>query len=175
MLHFFQTEVQKWKKLVRKSDTELQSIGLITKGMNVILVKVKVTPEKVAKIIKYKLFLNLKIISLPIAYLSLLLNLDILRKMKRKIKLKEEISRGEESHETFGINSYEERLQFVCFIFYGNWLSRMAEYSMPKRILRNCQILIIVNSGLFKFLKITEYLSDNFKLWRTYSLWKSWV
>ena len=97
---------------------ELQSIGLITKGMNVILVKVKVAPEKVAKIIKYKLFLNLKIISLPMAYLSLLLNLDILRKMKRKIKLKEEISRGEESHETFGINSYEERLQSSVCLFY---------------------------------------------------------
>ena len=88
--------------------------------MNVILVKVKVASEKVTKIIKNKLCLNLKIISLPIAYLSLLLNLLILRKMKRKRKLKEEILRGEESHETFKVNFYEKCLQFVCFIFYGN-------------------------------------------------------
>ena len=44
---------------------------------------------------------------------------------------------------------------------------------MLKRKLRNCQILIIVNSSLFKILKIFKYLSDNFKLWRTYSIWEN--
>ena len=54
--------------------------------MNVILVKVKVASEKVTKIIKNKLCLNLKIISLPIAYLSLLLNYITEDEKKNKIK-----------------------------------------------------------------------------------------
>ena len=32
------------------------------------------------------------------------------------------------------------------------------------------EMLIIVNSSLFKFLKIFLYLSDNFEFWRIYSL-----
>ena len=54
--------------------------------MNVILVKVKAGSEKVTKIIKNKLCLNLKIISLPIAYLSLLLNYITEDEKKNKIK-----------------------------------------------------------------------------------------
>ena len=54
--------------------------------MNVILVKVKAASEKVTKIIKNKLCLNLKIISLPIAYLSLLLNYITEDEKKNKIK-----------------------------------------------------------------------------------------
>ena len=46
---------------------------------------------------------------------------------------------------------------------------------MLKRKLGNWQILIKVKSSLFKFLKIFKYFSDNFKLWKTYSLWKNWV
>ena len=67
--------------------------------------------EKVAEIIKYKLCLIVKAISLPIAYLSLLPSLIILQHtfLYNYVSLaiineKKKFWRVEESHETFGIN-----------------------------------------------------------------------